>query len=276
MTHDINLTSQEWLDIIFEGKNKDYGAYTLRSDSPKRHSVAFIVVAAAAVLTILSASLINTYNQNKRKEKITDVVQMSDISMKNAEVPKENIEKRYEAPPPVELKSTIKFTAPVIKDDNKVNENNQLTSQDELVGAKVEISTTTVIGTDEQFGKNIADLGQDKLLVDEKAPDEEVHIVVEQPPSFPGGDAALMEYLNNNISYPTIAVDNLIQGKVTCSFVVGKDGSIQDVRVERSVDGSLDKEAVRVIKSMPRWIPGRQGGNAVKVKYYLPVTFRLQ
>ena len=276
MTHDINLTSQEWLDIIFEGKNKDYGAYTLRSDSPKRHSVAFIVVAAAAVLTILSASLINTYNQNKRKEKITDVVQMSDISMKNAEVPKENIEKRYEAPPPVELKSTIKFTAPVIKDDNKVNENNQLTSQDELVGAKVEISTTTVIGTDEQFGKNIADLEKDKLVVGEKAPDEEVHIVVEQPPSFPGGDAALMEYLNNNISYPAIAVDMNIQGKVTCSFVVGKDGSIQDVRVERSVDGSLDKEAVRVIKSMPRWIPGRQGGNAVKVKYYLPVSFRLQ
>ena len=276
MTHDINLTSQEWLDIIFEGKNKDYGAYTLRSDSPKRHSVAFIVVAAAAVLTILSASLINTYNQNKRKEKITDVVQMSDISMKNAEVPKENIEKRYEAPPPIELKSTIKFTAPVIMDDNKVNENNQITSQDELVGAKVEISTTTVIGTDEQFGKNIADLEKDKLVVGEKAPDEEVHIVVEQPPSFPGGDAALMEYLNNNISYPAIAVDMNIQGKVTCSFVVGKDGSIQDVRVERSVDGSLDKEAVRVIKSMPRWIPGRQGGNAVKVKYYLPVTFRLQ
>ena len=276
MTHDINLTSQEWLDIIFEGKNKDYGAYTLRSDSPKRHSVAFIVVAAAAVLTILSASLINTYNQNKRKEKITDVVQMSDISMKNAEVPKENIEKRYEAPPPIELKSTIKFTAPVIMDDNKVNENNQITSQDELVGAKVEISTTTVIGTDEQSGKNIADLEKDKLVVGEKAPDEEVHIVVEQPPSFPGGDAALMEYLNNNISYPAIAVDMNIQGKVTCSFVVGKDGSIQDVRVERSVDGSLDKEAVRVIKSMPRWIPGRQGGNAVKVKYYLPVTFRLQ
>ena len=276
MTNDINLTSQEWLDIIFEGKNKDYGAYTLRSGSPKRHAVAFIVVAAAAVLTFLAASLINTYNQNKQKEKITDVVQMSDISMKNAEVPKENIEKRYEAPPPVELKSTIKFTAPVIMDDNKVNENNQITSQDELVGAKVEISTTTVIGTDEQFGKNIADLEKDKLVVGEKAPDEEVHIVVEQPPSFPGGDAALMEYLNNNISYPAIAVDMNIQGKVTCSFVVGKDGSIQDVRVERSVDGSLDKEAVRVIKSMPRWIPGRQGGNAVKVKYYLPVSFRLQ
>ena len=275
MTHDINLTSQEWLDIIFEGKNKDYGAYTLRSDSPKRHSVAFIVVAAAAVLTILSASLINTYNQNKRKEKITDVVQMSDISMKNAEVPKENIEKRYEAPPPVELKSTIKFTAPVIKKDELVNEENQVKSMDEIAVSKVAISVADVKGTNEETGVDIATL-QGNILIAPSDEPEKIFEVVEQPPSYPGGDAALMEYLNNNISYPTIAVDNLIQGKVTCSFVVGKDGSIQDVRVERSVDGSLDKEAVRVIKSMPRWIPGRQGGNAVKVKYYLPVTFRLQ
>ena len=275
MTHDINLTSQEWLDIIFEGKNKDYGAYTLRSDSPKRHSVAFIVVAAAAVLTILSASLINTYNQNKRKEKITDVVQMSDISMKNAEVPKENIEKRYEAPPPVELISTIKFTAPVIKKDELVKEENQVKSMDEIAVSKVAISVADVKGTNEETGVDIATL-QGNILIAPSDEPEKIFEVVEQPPSYPGGDAALMEYLNNNISYPTIAVDNLIQGKVTCSFVVGKDGSIQDVRVERSVDGSLDKEAVRVIKSMPRWIPGRQGGNAVKVKYYLPVTFRLQ
>ena len=275
MTHDINLTSQEWLDIIFEGKNKDYGAYTLRSDSTKRHSVAFIVVATAAVLTILSASLINTYNQNKRKEKITDVVQMSDISMKNAEVPKENIEKRYEAPPPVELISTIKFTAPVIKKDELVNEENQVKSMDEIAVSKVAISVADVKGTNEETGVDIATL-QGNILIAPSDEPEKIFEVVEQPPSYPGGDAALMEYLNNNISYPTIAVDNLIQGKVTCSFVVGKDGSIQDVRVERSVDGSLDKEAVRVIKSMPRWIPGRQGGNAVKVKYYLPVTFRLQ
>ena len=275
MTNDINLTSQEWLDIIFEGKNKDYGAYTLRSGSPKRHAVAFIVVAAAAVLTFLAASLINTYNQNKQKEKITDVVQMSDISMKNAEVPKENIEKRYEAPPPVELISTIKFTAPVIKKDELVNEENQVKSMDEIAVSKVAISVADVKGTNEETGVDIATL-QGNILIAPSDEPEKIFEVVEQPPSYPGGDAALMEYLNNNISYPTIAVDNLIQGKVTCSFVVGKDGSIQDVRVERSVDGSLDKEAVRVIKSMPRWIPGRQGGNAVKVKYYLPVTFRLQ
>ena len=146
---------------------------------------------------------------------------------------------------------------------------------DEIAVSKVAISVADVKGTNEETGVDIATL-QGNILIAPSDEPEKIFEVVEQPPSYPGGDAALMEYLNNNISYPTIAVDNLIQGKVTCSFVVGKDGSIQDVRVERSVDGSLDKEAVRVIKSMPRWIPGRQGGNAVKVKYYLPVTFRLQ
>ena len=172
-------------------------------------------------------------------------------------------------------KSTIKFTAPVIKKDELVKEENEVKSQNEITESKVAISVADVKGTNEETGVDIATLQKNKVIVASEEP-EKIFEVVEQPPSFPGGDAALMEYLNNNISYPAIAVDMKIQGKVSCSFVVGKDGSIQDVRVERSVDGSLDKEAVRVIKSMPRWIPGRQGGNAVKVKYYLPVTFRLQ
>jgi len=276
MAHDINLTSQEWLNIIFEGKNKDYGAYKLRQDSSKRHLIAFISVAVLAVLAVTIPRLSKELGIGGR-ERNTEVIQLIDANnMPKPEVPEEHVKKVYQAPQAVELKSTIKFTAPVIKDDKLVNEKNQLTSQDDVIDAKVEISTTTVKGTDEQFGKNIADLEDDKLLVGEKAPDDEVHEFVEQPPSFPGGDAALMDYLNGNISYPTIAVEIGIQGKVTCSFVVGKDGSIQDVKVERGVDKSLDTEAVRVIKSMPRWIPGRQGGNAVKVKYYLPVAFRLQ
>ena len=206
---------------------------------------------------------------------MTEVAQMSNINMKKAEVPKENIEKQFKAPPPPELKSSMKFTAPIIKKDEEVKEENEVKSQEEITESKVAISVADVKGTNEETGVDIATLQEHKVIVAEEEP-EKVFEVVEQPPSFPGGDAALMEYLNNNISYPAIAQENSIQGKVTCSFVVGKDGSIQDVRVERSVDASLDKEAVRVIKSMPKWIPGRQGGNAVKVKYYLPVSFRLQ
>ncbi|HNX88154.1 MAG TPA: TonB family protein [Paludibacteraceae bacterium] len=275
MAKDVNLTSQEWIDLIFEGKNQDYGAYTLRKSSPKRHLLSFLGVAIVAVLIFTSASLINMINQNRKKESMTEVAQMSNISMKKAVVPKENIEKAFKAPPPPELKSSLKFTAPIIKKDEEVREENEVKSQEEITESKVAISVADVKGTNEETGVDIATLQEHKVIVAEEEP-EKVFEVVEQPPSFPGGDAALMEYLNNNISYPTIAQENSIQGKVTCSFVVGKDGSIQDVRVERSVDASLDKEAVRVIRSMPKWIPGRQGGNAVKVKYYLPVSFRLQ
>ena len=275
MAKDVNLTSQDWIDLKKKKKNKAYGAYTLRKSSPKRHLVAFLGVGTVAVLTFLSASLINMYNQNRKKELMTEVAQMSNINMKKAEVPKENIEKQFKAPPPPELKSSMKFTAPIIKKDEEVKEENEVKSQEEITESKVAISVADVKGTNEETGVDIATLQEHKVIVAEEEP-EKVFEVVEQPPSFPGGDAALMEYLNNNISYPAIAQENSIQGKVTCSFVVGKDGSIQDVRVERSVDASLDKEAVRVIKSMPKWIPGRQGGNAVKVKYYLPVSFRLQ
>ena len=95
-------------------------------------------------------------------------------------------------------------------------------------------------------------------------------------PSFPGGQSALMQYLNSNIKYPVVAQENGVQGRVVVSFVVEKDGSITDVRVVRSVDPSLDREATRVVKSMPHWIPGKQNGSAVRVKYNVPVSFKLQ
>ncbi len=106
--------------------------------------------------------------------------------------------------------------------------------------------------------------------------DNVVFQVVETMPSFPGGDAALFKFLSENVKYPVIAQENGIQGRVICQFVVNRDGSIVDVVVVRPVDQSLDKEAIRVIKSMPRWTPGRQRGKAVRVKYTLPVNFRLQ
>ena len=99
--------------------------------------------------------------------------------------------------------------------------------------------------------------------------------VVEQMPSFPGGQAALFQWLSSNIKFPVVAEENGVQGRVIVTFVVERDGSIREVKVAKSVDPSLDKEAVRVISSMPKWIPGKQKGSAVRVKYTLPVTFRL-
>ena len=112
---------------------------------------------------------------------------------------------------------------------------------------------------------------------EEEEEEEVVFVVVESMPEFPGGQQALFKYLGDNVKYPVIAQENGIQGRVICQFVVNKDGSIVDVEVVRSGgDPSLDKEAVRVIKSMPKWKPGKQRGKAVRVKYTVPVNFKLQ
>ncbi len=113
--------------------------------------------------------------------------------------------------------------------------------------------------------------------VEEEEEEQTIFVVVETMPEFPGGQQALFKYLSENVKYPVIAQENGIQGRVICQFVVNKDGSIVDVNVVRSGgDASLDKEAVRVIKSMPKWKPGKQRGKAVRVKYTVPVNFRLQ
>ena len=112
---------------------------------------------------------------------------------------------------------------------------------------------------------------------EEEVEEQEIFEVVEQMPEFPnGGMAGLMQYLSKNIKYPTIAQENGTQGRVTVQFVVNADGSIVDAKVIRGVDPYLDKEALRVINSMPKWRPGMQRGKAVRVKYTVPVMFRLQ
>lgn len=112
-----------------------------------------------------------------------------------------------------------------------------------------------------------------KKVVEETV--DEIFVVVENQPEFPGGPAALMKFLSTSIKYPTIAQENGIQGRVVCNFVVEKDGSITDVQITKGADPSLDKEAIRVVQSMPRWKPGSQQGKPVRVRYTLPVTFRL-
>ena len=120
-----------------------------------------------------------------------------------------------------------------------------------------------------------------EVVVEEKTPSmlqssDELFGIVEQMPMFPGGDKKLMEYLMENIRYPEALAETCVQGRVICTFVVEKDGSISDAKVVKSLDPLLDAEAVRVLSSMPKWIPGKQNGVAVRTKYTVPVAFRLQ
>ena len=267
----IDLTSSEWCQLIFEGKNQAYGAYKMRANSTKRHNLAMFAVLVIALIGFTIPTLLKLATP-KQKEVMTEVTTLS--KLEEPEIKQEEM-KRVEpvAPPPPALKSSIKFTAPVIKKDEEVHEDNEIKSQEELT-SKVAISIADVKGNDEENGADIADL---KQVVTQAEPEpEKVFDMVEQMPAFPGGMQELMVYLGKNIKYPTIAQENGTQGRVIIQFVVERDGTISDVRVARGVDPYLDKEAVRVVKSMPKWIPGKQNGKAVRVKFTVPVMFRLQ
>ena len=268
----IDLTSPEWCQLIFEGKNQAYGAYRMRANSTKRHNVAMVMVLIIELVGFSIPALIKMATPEK-KEEMVEVTTLSKLD--EPEIKQEEM-KRVEpvAPPPPALKSTIKFTPPVIKKDSEVNDDNEIKSQEELTNTKVSISIADVKGNDEANGKDIADL---KQVVTQAAPEpEQIFDMVEQMPTFPGGPSELMSYLGKNIKYPTIAQENGTQGRVIIQFVVERDGSITDVQVARGVDPYLDKEAVRVVKAMPKWIPGKQNGKAVRVKFTVPVMFKLQ
>ncbi|MBR7018344.1 MAG: energy transducer TonB [Prevotella sp.] len=273
----VDLVSLEWTDLVFEGRNQAYGAYQLRKETSKRNIWSTIFVALMAVLLYLGLTFENMVEANRTVEN-TQIVEVTNLRDKKKEAKVERKEEIKIEPERIveKVKSSIKFTAPVIKKDNLVDEKDEI-KLDEIEKSNKAIGALTVEGTDEVGGEvlkikdEIAQPEPPKTVEDNK-----IFEVVEQKPSFPGGDGALMSWLSQNIKYPSIAAEIGVQGRVIVQFVVEKDGSITDVKIAKSVDPSLDKEAARVIKSMPHWIAGRQNGSPVRVRFTVPVTFKLQ
>ena len=274
----IDLISNEWTDLVFEGRNQSYGAYQLRKGTAKRNVWALIIVGLAAALLYLGLQLQKMAEANKKVEN-TQAVALAKLNTekKEAKVEKKEIIKQEPEKVVEQVKSSVKFTAPIIKKDSEVKEEDEI-KLDEVQKSDKAVGAFTVEGNDEVGGAVL------KAKEDIAAPEPPKHVVeetkiftvVEQMPMYPGGDAALMGYLRDNIKYPTVAAENGVQGRVVVGFVVERDGSITDVNILRGVDPSLDREAMRVVKSMPRWNPGKQNGSAVRVKYQVPVSFRLQ
>ncbi|WP_444373607.1 TonB family protein [Prevotella sp.] len=274
----IDLISNEWTDLVFEGRNQAYGAYKLRKGTAKRNVWALLIVGLAAALLYLGLQLQKMAEANKKVEN-TQAVELAKLNTEKKEAKVENKEIIKQEPEKVveQVKSSVKFTAPIIKKDSEVKEEDEI-KLDEVQKSDKAVGAFTVEGNDEVGGAVL------KAKEDIAAPEPPKHVVeetkiftvVEQMPMYPGGDAALMGYLRDNIKYPTVAAENGVQGRVVVGFVVERDGSITDVNILRGVDPSLDREAMRVVKSMPRWNPGKQNGSAVRVKYQVPVSFRLQ
>lgn len=275
----IDLYDPKWVDMVFDGRNQAYGAYKLRKNISKRNVMAIIIMLliAAIIASVLGVNAI--IEANKQKVAVTTGVNLAQLAQqkKKAKVEKKvqpKVEKKQEEVK--QVKSSIKFTAPVIKKDEDVKPEDEMKSQSDLRSNNIAIGAFNVQGNDE--GGQV--LKATQTIITQEPPKHEevsnkVFDVVEQMPSFPGGNGALMQYLANNIKYPVVAQENGVQGRVVVSFVVERDGSITDVNIVRSVDPSLDREAQRVVRSMPRWNPGKQNGSAVRVKYNVPVSFRL-
>ena len=282
MATQINLSSREWCDLVFEGKNKDFGAYVIRTDSPKRHNKAVLwTLIGTIIFGFITFGLVkaNQYlEERKLVEQGEQKVVLIDMTNKADEPEPEPIEQEKPEVRQNEELITYQATELQIVEDQNVNEEDEIMSQDErmqtdaIAGSVTNSEGTTNINNISEQIKEV--VVEDKKPVEEKP--AEIFKSVEQMPQFPGGDEALIKYLSSHINYPPMAAENNIQGRVVVAFVVDKTGKVGEVNVVRSVDKDLDREAVRVCKSLPKFVPGRQNGQPVSVWFTLPVTFKLQ
>ena len=290
MAKDVDLSSKEWTDLIFEGKNKEFGAYALRQASDRRHNLAVIYVIAGLALILICAWLYGMYKADKERaenERIAELIasieqQQFDELQAELEIPEEEenqMEQEEEIPEPEEeealaeeILNTEKFTEFLVQKDEDVKE--EVKSADEVKDTSTALGSVNFDqGTDDL---NIVREHKNEVIVEEKKPvveETKVFTSVEQMPQFPGGEAELLKWISTHIKYPAIAMENNVQGKVVVQFVVT---SIGEVKIARGKDPDLDKEAMRVVKTLPKFIPGKMNGQAVNVWYTLPINFKLQ
>ena len=283
MAQEINLSSREWCDLVFEGKNKDFGAYVIRTESTKRHNLAVLwALVGSLAVAALTFGLIqaNKYLEERRLASQHDQTEVFvDLTAEEPEPEKQIIEPEKPEVIPEEVESaTIKVTELQIVEDAEVKDEDKIISIDEQIAT--DASAGTVTHLDGSTNKNIFIEHRVEIKVEPEPvaepKTEEIFKSVEQMPQFPGGEAALMKFLASHINYPPMAAENNVQGKVIVQFVVDKTGKVGEVKVVRNVDKDLDNEAIRVCKALPKFTPGRQNGRPVSVWYTLPIQFKLQ
>lgn len=282
MAKDVDLTSREWRDIVFEGKNKEYGAYEMRANSVARHTkaIVMVVIAVAIILVFLILSVSGVFSKPEEEQITTATVQeLTTMEAEEEEIEEE--EEQFQLPPepeeiiaPEEVANQQQVTDLLIVEDDKIEDDKQVKNTEDVLNNEAAVGAVDITDGTNDLNKVII---KEEVIAAPVVEDEPVSIaMVEQKPEFPGGEAAMYKWLGDNIVYPSAASEEGVQGRVVVEFVVGKDGSITNVRVVRPRHPALDKEALRVVKAMPKWVPGRNNGQPVKVTYTLPVTFKLQ
>jgi periplasmic protein TonB len=263
-------------DIVFANRNKAYGAYPLRQEYRGVINRATLMGAAIFILAMLAPMLADKFLNEDDKEDV-----MVNVDLMNLPPPPiDPAEPPPPPPPPIEQPKveTVKFLPPEVKKDEEVPVETPPPTVEKLEVAVAaektqegDANAQEIIIAPEQIA------APSKGTVVEAAPvEEQIFTVVEQQPEFPGGIAEMYKFLGKNIKYPSAASRANVTGKVFLTFVVNTDGSIQDVQVLKGLGFGTDEEAQRVVRTMPKWKPGKQSGRPVRVKYNLPINFQLE
>jgi len=246
-------------DIVFEIRNKEYGAYSLRKKYSRNVLISLLIgilILGTAVITpFLNAKAV----ENKKRAERTVVMNMEKLDTPTDQV----APPPPPPPPPAEVVQQARYVPPVVVDSVKPDENVKLMSADQ---ANTEVKNDVVV----------EEVTQAKEEVQEVEVEPEPFVVVEEMPLFPGGDVELLKYISEHTNYPEVAKENNIQGRVIVRFCVTSKGGVNQVSVLKGVDPELDKEAVRVVGTLPAFKPGKQGGKPVPVWYMVPITFTLK
>jgi protein TonB len=254
------IKSPAFDDIVFENRNKEYGAYKLRKKYNRN-----VIIAIVIGIIIMGTAIITPYLNAKAAEKREQRTERQvEIVMENLDQPTEVVAPPPPPPPPTEeVVQQARYVPPVVVDSVKPEEAVQLMTADQ---AQIEVQDAEVI----------EDVQVIAIEVQEEEPEAEPFVVVEEMPMYPGGEVELLKWIGEHTQYPEIAKENNIQGKVIVRFCVTSKGTVDRVSILKGVDPELDKEAIRVVQTLPAFKPGKQGGKPVPVWYMVPINFTLK
>jgi len=247
-------------DIVFEERNKEYGAYKLRKRYNRNVSIALLI----GIITLATAIITPYINAKAAENRSRRAERQVEIKMENLDQPNQQVAPPPPPPPPpTDVVQQQKYVPPVVVDSIKPEDVKQLMTADQ---AQTEVTNKEVVEVVQAV----------KEEVQEAEPEEVPFVVVEEMPMYPGGDVELLKYIAEHTQYPEVAKENNIQGRVIVRFCVTAKGGVSQVSILKGVDPELDKEAIRVVNTLPAFKPGKQGGKPVPVWYMVPITFTLK
>lgn len=279
----VDLVSRDWCDLVFEGRNKDYGAYRMRARTGSRNFralVALLILIAVIALIIGIRAVVTTMTKNGELDN-TSVTQLSQLKKEEPKKEEKKVQIKYEEPKveKVKVKASLQFVVPKIEDDALVDETKEVKSQDEVTKSSISIAAQDYAG-DGKGGINIDDLKDNQQAGGTDVPPQEEEVadnaLVEVPATYPGGEAALLRFISENLVYPSIAQEQELQGVVVLRFRVEKDGSIGEIVVKKSLSKECDQAAAQVVSKLARFVPAKQQGHPVPVWFTLPIRFQIR